>query len=291
MNIVLLNHAHNGDVLLTLEIVKNILKSNPEHKYQIRLSCSFLLYQQFLSENVQITHSEAIWLFDSHRIISDWEFSDIKDELWFYRNDILYINLWRVLTQDNECSININRIKFIKDMFENIKNETNIELKFDVINYLELIPILPEINIDNLSQFIKTYNKPTIFLYNLFSRSVEFNEGNFDFNKFIIHLLAKYENHLIVVPRNCDIQHENLISLERDLKIMPNIDGSTLVLYAAIANTCDIVFLAPTGGSMFCLNKRNISNKNVKYYSITDDIYLNAYKECFLLDCEYYTYN
>jgi len=290
MNIVLLNHAHNGDVLFTLEIVKNILKSNPEHKYQIRLSCSFSLYYQFLSENVQITYSEAIWLFDSHRIISDWEFNDIKDKLWFYRNDILYINLWRVLTQDNECSININRIKFIKDMFENIKNETNIELKFDLINYRELIPILPEININSISELIKSYNKPIIFLYNLYSMSVDFNEENFDLNKFILHLLTKYENHLILVPRNCDIKHENLISLERDLKIMPNIDGSTLVLYAAIANESNIVFLAPTGGSMFCLNQRNISNKNVKYYTLTHD-YLNDYKNIFLLDCEYYTYN
>ena len=290
MNIILYNLAHNGDVLLTLEIVRNIIKSNPQHNYEIRLSCSFCLYKQLVSENVKITMCESLWNIDSNIQITEWEFNNMNGMLWFYTNDKLYINLWKVLTDHNPCSININRIQFIKDMFQNIKTQMNIELNFDVKNYLELIPILPEIHMNSISELIKSRNKPIIFLYNLFGGSGQFAEGSFDLNKFIIHLLAKYANHLILVPRTCDIEHENLINLERDLKVIPNIDGSTLVLYAAIANESNIVFLSPTGASMFCLNQKNISNKNVKYYSISND-YLNSYKQIFLLDCEYYTYN
>ena len=134
MNIVLYNYAHNGDVLLTLEIVRNIIKTNPQHNYEIRLSCSFFLYEQLVSENVKIIPSEKLWNIDSNIQISDWEFDNSKDIIWFYRNDKLYINLWKVLTKDNPSPININRIQFIKDMFENIKSETRIELKFDVKN-------------------------------------------------------------------------------------------------------------------------------------------------------------
>jgi hypothetical protein len=253
MEIVLFNPAHNGDVFFCLEIVKNIIYSNPDYTYDIRLSCSHYIYKELINTNVSLTNYENLWQIDrSILLIND----DNKfNKLWVYNNNILYINCWKCLVDDNSSCINISsRVDFIKQLFTNINNTINTNLQFNINDYKDLIPMLPEIDnniINNILNNILNYKTPIIFIYNLNGCSNICK--NIDYDKFIMYLLSNYIDHKIIIARKSNIHNENIINLETDHNIKPELNGYNLVLYSYIAERSKIVFFNPTSMFVFGL--------------------------------------
>ena len=281
MKIILFNPAHNGDILLTLEIVKNIIKSNPSHTYDIQLACCSFIYKDLISKNVSVSNYTNIWMFDKN---IDLNLSDnYHFTLWLYKNETLYLNMWQILVKDNIDCLNLNdRIPFIHNLFNEIKTTYGIDLSFNVEKYEDLIPVLPDIpDIDiSIVNIIKAIDRHKIFIYNLISE----NYNNYE--PLIQNILNKYPYHQIILARESTIRSSRIINLETDLLISPSFDGKNLVIYSNIANECDIVIFSQTGGSIFPLNRKNIANTNTKYYYLNHYL-LSTMKNVFHLNCDY----
>lgn len=282
MKIVLFNPAHNGDILLTLEIVKNIIKSNPSHTYDIQLACCSFIYKELVSQNVTVSNYTNIWMFDKNIDLN--LNANYHSILWLYKSGTLYLNMWQILVKDNMDCLNLNdRIHFVHKLFNEIKAKHGIDLSFNVNKYEELIPILPDLpDIDtSIVNTIKSINRPKIFIYNLIS-------GNYtNYDALIQNMLNKYPEYQIILARTHQITSSRITNLETDLHVTPSFDGKNLVVYSNVANECGIVLISQTGGSLFCLNQKNLSNTKTKYYYLNEYL-LSTLQNVFHLNCDYY---
>jgi hypothetical protein len=297
MKIILHNHQHNGDILFTMEIVRNIIKSNPEHDFILIPSCASFLYFDILKmDNVCIKEHPIIWFKENNlnNLENVNEYQDIihfLDLLWVYHKGDLYLNMWKILITNMINCIEISdRINYIKLLFEEINYSTNILLNFNISNYKDLIPILPNIEIAEYEDlinnlFLLNNNKEKIFFYNLMACSGSHELSNLFNNEFIIKLLNENIDALIIIPKTCGIKNKNLICLEDDLNILPSHDALNLVIYSAISNICNKVYFKINGGSLFILNRTNISNKNVKYYCLNAPSFKKTIIETYGLNC------
>jgi len=278
MKIVLFNPAHNGDILLTLEIVKNIIKSNPSHKYDIQLACCSFIYKDLASTAVTISNYTNIWMFDKNIDLNLTH--NYHSTLWVYKNETLYLNMWQILVKDNIDCINLNdRIPFVRKLFTEIKSKHGIDLAFIVERYEDLIPELPDT--DTSYNTIKAIDKPKIFIYNMIS-------GNYrNYDMLIQDILNRFPNHHIILARAHGITSSRITNLETDLHVTPSFDGKNLVICSNIADECDIVIFSQTGGSFFHLNKKSIANKKTKYYYLNEYL-LSTMKDIFHLNCDHF---
>jgi hypothetical protein len=169
--------------------------------------------------------------------------------------------MWKILTDNNYNWISLkSRPLFIKNTLEEINRQTGIKINFNCDNYKELIPSLPYVDIEFIREKIISYNKKVIFFYNLNSYSGLESSYPDNINETIIkNLIERYvENHIIVLPKKCNIIHKDLIDIETEFGVVPTLDGKNLIIYANIANICDEVYFKNNGGSLFILNQMNI---------------------------------
>jgi len=296
MFIYLYNSAHNGDIFFTSEIAKTIIKSNPDKEFKLVPSCCSILFEDFVKKNsnVELMIHPSIW--DLSESLNNYNNNEknvfcLFNETSYFCNNDLYLNLWRILIDDNISFDIRNRIEYINNLFNNINNLHNISLKFDIKNYEELIPEIPILNINLFDDYIKEkkYDKK-IFFYNFYGYSGQEKNVPKDFNdKFINKLLIENSNSLIIIPDSSNIKHINLISLKDDLYIDKDVCGKNLLLYANICNNCNDVYFKNNGGSLFILNKKNYNNNNIQFYFISDCNsfydYNETIKKCYKLNC------
>lgn len=280
MKIILHNPSHNGDQLFTLGIVKQLISDNTDKHFIIVPACSMYLFNELLSDNVTLDNHPVIWNNTTNIVMNQNFISENYNILWNYHEGNIYINLWKLLICENyNCISLVNRPLFIKNMLEEINNKTAIKINFNCDNYKELIPLLPYININKISEKIKSYNKKIIFFYNQNSYSGLESSYPENINEIIIKkLIDNYgEDHLIILSKPCNINIKNLINIETEFGIVPNVDGKNLIICANIANMCNHVYFKNNGGSLFILNQKNIKNSNnVKYYLIGSNDYYNT---------------
>jgi hypothetical protein len=291
------NPGHNGDILFSLQIVNLIIKENPDFHFVLSASCSSILYKQFLSSNVEYIDHPTPWVISTNKQNEykdnlSRHISDQHDTLYSFHNDVIFINLWSLMVKDNYTCCDIStRIPVIKHLFENIEKETHIKLKFNIDDYKQLIPEIPQLDIrfllDRISGIVAErgimYDKK-IFYYNFQNLSASNFHDGFDEER-LTELLK--DDVLVIVPDTCKIKHKNLISLMDDCGIYKEQDGRSIVLYANYTNLCDIVYFKNNGGSLFHLNTVNISNKKTKYvYLHGHDSYYHVFKNVYGLNLE-----
>lgn len=294
MIIYLTNHAHNGDIFFTLEIVKIFIKSNPNFKFFLIPSCSHYLYYNLLDSNVQLAqHPSCVWNFDN--MINNDNYNDdahpfsnknCHSKTFIYNNDILYINLWAVLNFNNSTCISLyNRVNFIKRMLIEIEIISDHIINFECNNYIDLIPTLPDFNINDILIKLKQYDKKLIFFYNLnhMSNCDIFTDNNIILNK----LIEQYnEDSIIITAKPTEIKHPCLINMEDEFNIKPSLDGKNLIINSIVANNCNHVYFKNTGGCYFILNKTNIQNSNnVIYHYFGFNHYYDIIVKEFGLNC------
>ena len=279
MKIILHNPGHNGDQIISLGIVKYFINSNLDKDFIIVPGCSSYLFNELLSDKVVFEEHPVLWnnnknIFNCKNFISENLYV-----LWNYYDGNIYINIWKLLVQDNYNCISLSsRPTFIKNMLEQINNQTGIRIFFNCDNYKELISSLPYVDIGFIREKIRSVNKKIVFFYNQNSFSGLEDSYPSDINeKTIQKLINDYgEDHMIILSKPCNIIHKNLINVETEFGNLPSHDGKNLIINANIANLCDEVYFKNNGGSLFILNKMNIQNSNkVKYYFIGANEYYN----------------
>lgn len=292
MNIFLYNPSHNGDQFHTFEILKILIRDNLDKQFIIVPACSMYLFNELLSDRVRIQNHPVIWDESKNIHLDNNIISNNHDTLWFIHNGNIYINMWKLLIHDNyNCISLVNRVSFIKNTLHKIYEKTNIHIKFNCEDYKELIPILPNIDINIIKDKLNQYNKKLIFFYNQDSKSgVELFYPK-DFNeKIIIKLLNLYsEEYIFLLSKPCNIKNKRLINVEHEFNVKPSVDGKNLIINANIANLCDEVYFKANGGSLFILNQIHINNSKQKlknHYFGPSDFY-NIINNEYELQCSY----
>jgi len=280
MKIILHNPSHNGDQLHTLGIMKQLINDNLDKEFIIVPACTSYLFNELLTNRVILEEHPVLWNNDKNIFNNKNFISENHDTLWNYHDSNIYINMWKLLVKDNyNCISLVDRPRFIKNMLNEINNQTGNNIHFNCDNYKELIPILPYIDIDFIREKIASYNKKIIFFYNQNSFCGIESSYPSDINeKTILKLIHDYgEDHMIILSKPCNITHKNLINVEAEFGNLPSLDGKNLIINANIANLCDEIYFKTNGGSLFILNQKNIANKNVKYNFIGDTCWQNIY--------------
>lgn len=276
------NPAHNGDILVSCEIVKILVRSNPTVQFKIVPSCSPILFEELVNENVEICQHPNIWLLNRNCDVDvNHDNTDIRhiyslhDTLLSFFNGNLYMNMWMFMRYPNTHCMDIREKHItIRNLLQQIKNDYNIDLQFNCDDSRDLIPSIPQYDTSFMAPFIdKDKYRKTIMFFNLNGYSGQ-DHGRYspNFNdNFITHLLYENPDSRIIVVDDCAIKHPNVISLTGDVKIEKNISGRSLVLYANICRLCDEVYFKLNGGSFFLLNKDNIRDKSTHYYLLYDN--------------------
>lgn len=285
------NPAHNGDVFYSSEITKILIRSNPTTRFKIVPSCSSILFEDMVNDNVSIHEHPLAWKFDRNEAAfmeeNDIEhIRNIENTLVSYTNaeniNRLYINTWRLMINNGHCMDLRGKPAQITTLLESIKNAHNIELHFHCNDYRELIPKIPQLNIDSLNIF-KNPSKETIFFYNLEAWGQPRYSSSFNDN-LIKHLLDENPDKQLIIINESQVKHPNLLTLTTDANIEKTLCGKNLVYYANICRQCSKVYFKLNGGSLYVLNKDNISDKTTEYYFCYDvddsnDRMFNGYSE------------
>tara|TARA_B100000035_G_C21018016_1_gene562838 strand:+ start:885 stop:1781 length:897 start_codon:yes stop_codon:yes gene_type:complete len=266
MEIIIHNPSHSGDILHTLEFVKIFIKSNPNCKFTLVPASCKCLYENLISYNVKIIQHNCIWnsILKKNELIKTDIITKLHNVLTHYESDILYINIWKMLVQDNTNCINlIGRKDFIKNFVNKTNSLYNLNIQFNCNSDIELIPILPDINIDKVENYLKSFNKKFIFFYNLNSTCGIESEYRVNINDEVINnLLSEIDNDtILLVTKKTEIQNSKIINLESDLNIQMSNDGKNLLVYEKISRMCDKIYFKINGGSLFILNGKNIENE------------------------------
>lgn len=281
MEIIIHNPSHSGDIFHTLEFVKIFIKSNPNCKFTLVPASCKCLYDNLIADNVKIIEHNCIWDTQKQKnvLIKSDIITKIHNVLIHYECDKLYINSWKMLVQDNTNCINlIGRKDFIKNVVNKINTTYNLNIKFNCINDRDLIPLLPDINIDTLEKYLRSLNKKFIFFYNLKSTCGIESEYKPNINDTVINnLLSEIDNDtILIVAKKTNIHSEKIINLESDLNIQMSNDGENLLINEKISRLCDKIYFKINGGSEFILNKKNI-NIDKNFYLINSNNCKNWY--------------
>jgi len=284
MKIYLHNPSHNGDQILTLGIVKKFIEQNTDKNFVIVPACSMYLFSELLNDNVSLQMHPIIW--DGHKNIhlDNNNISNKQDTLWSTEGNNIYINMWLLLCKENHNCIGlINKDKFIKKILTDIKNTTGVDIYFNCDKYKELIPTLPNINIENLSKIsnffdcnnhnklmpllsninieniknkLLSYKKKIVFFYNQNSFCGIENGYPKNINENVLtEVIQKYgDEYIILLTKQCNIIHPNVLFIENEFNIFQRLDGLNLVINAYIADLCDKIYFKNNGGSLFILN-------------------------------------
>jgi len=272
MEIIIHNPGHSGDILHTLEFVKIFIKSNPSYKFTLVPASCKCLYDNLISDNIKVIQHNCIWnsTLEKNELFKSDTITKLHDVLIYYDCNKLYINLWKMLVQDNINCINlIGRTNFIKNVVNKINYMYNLNIQFNCDNDKELIPILPDINIDRIENYLKSLNKKFIFFYNFKSMSGFEFEYIPNINNIVIKkLLTEIDNDtILLLPKKTEFENNKIIHLESDLNIPISNNGENLLINEKISRLCDKIYLKINGGSLFILNSKNIENEQ-KFYLI-----------------------
>jgi hypothetical protein len=296
MIIYLHNPSHNGDQFLTLGIVRKIIEQNLDKNFVIVPACSMYLFSELLNDNVNLQMHPVIWDGNKNIHLDNNIISTSHSILWNTEGSNIYINMWLLLCKENHNCIGlINRENYIKKILMDIKNTTGVDIYFNCDKYKELIPTLPNINIENLSKIsnffdcnnqnklmpvlsninieniknkLLSYKKKIIFFYNQNSFCGIENGYPKNINENVLtELIQKYgDEYIILLTKQCNIIHPNVLFIENEFNIFQRLDGLNLVINAYIADLCDKIYFKNNGGSLFILNQMNIPNSINKQY-------------------------
>jgi hypothetical protein len=170
-------------------------------------------------------------------------------------------------------------------MIQDINNEYKLNLYYDGSINRNLLPIVPELNIEQFHKLKQLSNKKIIFYYNFMPESGQGCpiKNQLEHNEIIIMLSS---THIVIVPHMdndlCNYIKESkittIIFADELLNTLVDTTCKNLYYYAQIANESDIAIYHDSGRSFMYLNKIFIDNmnNNLKLHITPGDNYFNA---------------
>lgn len=291
--VIIYNFAHNGDLFHAMPFIKILVSQNSN------LFFTFYIINTLCND---ISTLEFHYLF--HDIINKYNNANIEHydvyknskNIWnnshyaqtFIIDDCIYINLFSVLlpslngwdcdliNNNSEPIWNLdNRIKWLSYYKEYFYNITKININLNATTTLDMMTLLPRINIDEHINTIKNLKyKKNIFFYNQYGgwdNSHTVQEDNIIFEYIFNH----YNDVNIITSKKTDIKNNNIYCVESLFDSKPTPCGKNLIINAEIANLCDIIFFRLNGGTEFIFSRNFIDNTNTQYIYIGNKKYLS----------------
>jgi len=266
-NIYFYNHYHNGDIHLSRNIIKHILKN-------IKFKNAYY-----------ISNSKKELFLDMEVIPLDIKNFNLNQNLdILFNQEDLYINTWigqsnrKFLSRENAFAVSAEANK-------NLLNSLCEKLSIEKIQSIR--SLVPDINFDSLQNknlieefFIKNKNK-TVLICNNYPKSFQAEANNF--SEFINELTEKYKNiNFLVSNKEIEIkENKNLFYIEDICKIENN-----LIQISYISIFCDIVFGRASGPYEVCKIKKNLFSENKKFICFCKEKIDSSWIEDIYCECE-----
>jgi hypothetical protein len=294
MKIIFYQWGHIGDGFFTKSFIKQFCELNDNHDISLMLKYNSFLFTDIPNlkiimpcnnnkytntdfngknydpfNNIIVDNNEYL----IHNNIVEEPFPDIFFRLF---NDILYIKTWfgiinnYDITDKIDCDIIKINIYF-NNIIKIINNQLNLNL--NLINNINLLPTIPNTNIDKFLNFKLNHNNKIIFYYNYYGNACQKFNINHDDN--IIKLSNKYPDYFICCALKPNVSNYNIISIEIFNYIKePSCENISKAYYCAVNS--DIVYSFDTGACFFHLNNNfNNTFKGIWYHvqSVDDNRY------------------
>lgn len=286
MKIIFYQWGHIGDGFWTKSFIKQFCELNTNHDISLMIKYNSFLFTDIPNLKIILPCTVNKYTDNNFNGKSYDPFNNIildNNEFLMYYNiveepfpnvffklldDILYIKMWYGFSYDSGLDIDCD-IKKLNIYFNNIINNinNNYNLNLNLINDINLLPTIPETNIDEFLNFKN--NKKIIFYYNYYGNASQKFNINHDDN--IINLSIKYNDYIICCALKPNVNNNNIISLEYFNYIKePSCENVSKAYYCAINS--DIVYSFDTGACFYYLNNNfNDMFKGIWYHVQTVD--------------------
>jgi len=289
MNIIFHNIAHTGDFLFSKSFIKQFCEINNDLNISYLANYNSFLFSDITNlkiitpnkensytdtefngnydplQNIVITNT----LYDNYIKIFNNKF---ENNNFTIINNNIYIKLWigdcnnKLLTQQLECDI-VNCNNYYNYIIKNINSIYNLNI--NLIENIDLLPIIPFTNIDEFLSFRK--DKIIIFYYNYNPNSQQNINANHEEN--IKKLSNNFNNYIICCAIKPIYNASNVISIENFGYIKePSCENIAKAYYCAMNS--NIVISFDIGACFYYLNQN--FNKDFKGYWFHISLY-NSY--------------
>jgi hypothetical protein len=244
--VIFFNHFHNGDIHVSREYVKYIMRHVPAKGYIY----SHNNPKKLLLDIDNLEHDPT--LLDS-----------LNMEVRYTRDDkanMLYINTWyRNSDLFDKLGCTLNTLHYL---FDSLMREL-----FNEVLSNDITKFIPEINFDkfeilNINKFIKdNKDNKKVLISNNDVQSLQ--SSNFDFNPIIDNLSSQYPNILFLVSNKMHhpLNKSNVVYTGDII----GVDGNDLNEIAYISTFCDIIVGRASAAYTFSHVKENLMSKNKKF--------------------------
>jgi len=240
--IIFFNNWHNGDIHVSREFVRDIVKKTPEyeHEYLHRNSDRILLDLENISVN----------------IIPERHPNEPKGQHYRFlkqEGDIIFINTWYNCGESTLAEYGISLMTLYEN-FRKVYSELNIELE-DISYYI------PDVNfkkykVDDVNNFMANHqDKIKVYICNGDVKSNQ-AEPDYNFNNLITSIAQAHQDTLFFISNPTTIKLPNVIQNSTIIGLNCN----EFCENAYISTFCDIVFGRNSGCHTFCFLKDNVTS-------------------------------
>lgn len=251
MRLIFYNNWHNGDIHLTREFVKDIIRKTNFNEYFYLHNNSHKLLKDI--ENLQFDNTNKYCL-DSNIILQI--------------NYDIYVNVWIGMGYHIE-DIGVPTLKSYYTLFNYIFRKLNISI--EKMDYY-----IPDINyekfeIERIKEFQSKNNRKKILIDNV--EVMSYQSNNFNFNYIIDKLSDEYTEIDFILTNNQSKILKNNVFYTSDIINASNGDLNEI---SYISTFCNIIVGKTSGPYTYTVVKQNINDFNKSYICICNEL-LNAF--------------
>ena len=262
---ILYHIGHIGDTFETHKIIENIIKCNPDKKMLFYVPNNFFIYSK-ISDKLLFKTEENQNLIKEINMSYQHPYNMIAKN----NKDIVLIELNMMKFSNNLIPIiEMNPESYQKGIvsyFDKLRINNVIDLNYTVLENKDLIPEIPQTNIDHFLKWKKTVSNPLLFYYNYFPKSGQKLAcmSDYDHEQVIIHISKVNPNYIILVPKYTEgiKNNKSVVSCEELFDCKESLSCENLYKQLKIQEYCNYSVVFNIGACMTYMNTNVFSKKN-----------------------------
>ena len=253
--------GHIGDTFHTQRIIQNIIQCNPDKKILFYTSNNQFI-QNDISNNMLVKNNETA------DIINILENSHKNPYILVLQNNEIitiqlgiskFINYGINMVEMNPISYQKAIIHFLSE----IKKKHNYDINYTPLSPIEVLPKIPNTNIDLFLKWRKINKRPLLFYYNYLPKSSQHIPCMTEDEHMcvILHILRINPDYKILVPKYQGL-HPRIISCETTFNCVETITCENLYKLTKIQSLCDYSVHFDIGACMTYMNTEFFTRRN-----------------------------
>jgi len=283
MLILFYNNASIGDLFMQQQIIRQVIKCNPDENIQFYGRFNHFLLND-ISDNLLISLPR-----DFQTVLEYYQLSFIHkfDESTFMFNTWIWPLGDACLPRIGiECDPYLIQEAFCIGLEKYMDRLHNIRIQYTKLSRYELLPSIPATNIDKFKEWRNSIkDRKILFYYNFIPRCLKYPDfplENYNMEKqhieIIEHISRLNPNLLIVVPVLAPHSNTNLIPCSRFFDTIEIVSSENLYKIGAAAALCDYSVHYDIGGCFTFFNRDfSLSNTKILHISVKP-YFINTFK-------------